>query len=145
MTPNQLYQRIPEKTDHEICTLKGFNFNHVPEIESEFIPKDPTGKIEIRYYKDFYFDQRRFWRLASVWIEGKPVMIIQNAGREGDDHAKSFITDATQYSALIKHLATLTKPLAGKIENVVDPDIEIPDLTKFYGNELDGGFHPSYW
>lgn len=141
MTPNQFYQRTPTKTDHDLTVLKGFDFDHVPEIKSELPFTDPNQKVEIRYLKDFNFDSRRFWRLASVWFSGKPVMIIQNAGREGDDYSASFITDGWQYRVMIGYLATLQKH--DKIEDrAIDPDIDVPNLTSFYGYELEGYFSP---
>lgn len=141
MTPNQLYQRTPTKTDHFIKQLKGFYYDHVPEIKGELPIDDPSKKVEVRYYKDFNFDTRRYWLLASVWFEDKPVMIIQNAGREGDDHAASFITDDAQYRAMIGHLATIQKHDDIK-DRSVNPDTDIPKLTSFYGNELEGYFSP---
>jgi len=141
MTPNQLYQRAPVKTDHYIKQLKGTYYDHIPEINGDLPFIDMARKIEVRYYKDFTFDVRRYWLLASIWFEGKPVMIIQNAGREGDDHAASFITDMEQYQAMIGHLATLQKHDDIK-DRTTDPDTDVPNLTSFYDNELEGYFSP---
>lgn len=141
MTPTQLYQRTPTKTDHDLTRLKGFYFDHIPEIKGTLPSDDPIQKVEVRYFKDFHFDTRRYWLLASVWFENKPVMIIQNAGREGDDHAASFITDMEQYRVMIGYLATLQKHDDVK-DRTVNPDTDVPNLTSFYGNELGGYFSP---
>jgi hypothetical protein len=144
MTPNQLLQRTPETTDHYIAVLHDtwHNYDHVPELRGELPDTDPTKSIEIRYYKDFHFDLRRNWTLASVWFKDKPVMIIQNAGREGDDHAKRFIVDSTAYQDMIIHLNSLCRPYMYESQDaVVDPEVDIPNLTNFYGNELDGVFY----
>lgn len=141
MTPNQLYQRIPEKSNHDLDALKGFYFDHVPEVNGTLRPTDPTGKVEIRYYKDFNFDHRRFWRLASVWFGPHPVMVIQNAGREGDDWSGRYITDKEKYLWLIEHLNTLLicEDFASATK-IVEADNDIPTLTDFYNYKLDGFF-----
>jgi len=143
MTPNQLYQRTPIHTETFLSILKAnwHHYNHIPEIHGDLPPADPNKKIEVRYYKDFHFDMRRYWALASVWFEGKPVMVIQNAGREGDDHSKRFITDKGQYQLMIEYLATLQKSDEFISEpDLVSPNEEVKNLTSFYGNELDGIF-----
>lgn len=70
-------------------------------------------------------------------------MIIRNAGREGDDFCDRFITDYKLYQDMVKYLATLIKPNSqmkpadGEIRKLND---DIPNLTDFYGNDLDGHF-----
>lgn len=150
-TPNMLYELEPERVITEgilsinDLLLWGHGFNHIPEIEvdnymfsSSF---SETDKIEVRIYKDFNFDHRRFWRLASVWYEGKPVMIIRNAGREGDDHSSRFVTDSAQYYKMIYHILTLRVfDVEETYNDTVDPDTVVPKLLEFYENSLFGWF-----
>ena len=148
MTPAALYERKPESVDHTVGILNGFYYNHVPELEGDILPyEDPNKRVQIRYYKNFDFDGRRFWRLASVWYETKdcgwkPFMIIQNAGRAGDDHRKRFVTDAALYKEAARYLKTIVMfPERSDLDkDVVDPLADVPKLTEFYGNELDGYF-----
>jgi len=143
VTPKDLYARAPERVDHAVGVLIGCYYNHVPEIDDGYLPhEDPNGRIAIRYYKDFNFDGRRYWRLAAVCFNGLPFMIIQNAGREGDDHHKRFITDLATYHEAVKYILTIANiPDRHQTEkDVVDPEADIPKLTDFYGNELDGHF-----
>ena len=68
-------------------------------------------------------------------------MIIQNAGREGDDHAKRFITDFEKYSEMVTYIKTIM-PI-DEIESSGDAvgiDDDIKGLTDFYSNRLDGVF-----
>lgn len=140
MKPADLYKRTPEKTGHEIGILKGCYYDHVPEIPFELPFEDKTKKVKILYYKDFDFDGRRFWRLAGVYFDDRPVMIIQNAGREGDDHRKRFITDQTAYLDMLRHIMTLGEPSKHEVPDIVDPETDIAGLDDFYGNRLDGYF-----
>lgn len=141
MTPNQLYAREPESRNHWVNTLNGFYYSHVPELSAEHLPaEDPGKRVELRCYKDWCFDDRRTWRLASVWFDGKPFMVIQNAGREGDDHYKRFVTDEETYVATVTYLKTLCPAAVTKVEDVVGPNDEVVGLTEFYGNSLDGHF-----
>jgi hypothetical protein len=110
VTPAELYARKPERVDHIVGVLGGFYYNHMPEIDDGYMPyEDPNKRIAIRYYKDFDFDGRRFWRLAAVCFDGLPFMIIQNAGREGDDHHRRFITDLHQYKDAVKYVLSIAK------------------------------------
>lgn len=154
MTPATLYERKPESMDHAVGILNGFYYNHVPELAGDTLPdEDPNKRVQIRYYQNFNFDGRRFWRLASVWYatkdskdsndcDWKPFMIIQNAGREGDDHHKRFVTDAALYEEAARYLKTIVlfRECSDLDKDVVDPLVDVPKLTEFYGNELDGYF-----
>ncbi len=148
MTPNELYMRIPENSHYDLEYLIGFYYNHIPEIEEISDANEKEQRVLIKEYKNFDFDGRRIWRLASVWFDDnnladfghKPVMIIQNAGREGDDRTGRFITDEKLYMEMIIYLRSLVKEDRPITSDVVDPDVDINNLTSFYGNELDGHF-----
>lgn len=149
MTPAELYAREPESTSSELSFIRGYVFDHVPEIEGMLRHDDPNQRVIIRCYKEFWFDTRRFWRICSVWFDSTPIMIVRNAGREGDDHRSRFVTDAPGYVRMVAYLQTLTMPRCDQdstIKDEVDPALDIPDLTKFYGDSLDGNFrrHQSY-
>ena len=148
MKPKELYAREPESCSHELGILHGFYYNHVPELEHDVLPaEDPNKRVVLRYYKNFNFDHRRFWALAAVCFDGMPFMIIQNAGREGDDWAKRFITDEGTYGDAVRYLKTIAlvpEHHMDQAKDVVDPDIDNGALTAFYGNSLDGHFEQSY-
>jgi hypothetical protein len=153
MTPNELYARVPEKTDKDLEILTGCYYNHIKEIESLSqygVKLDPekNDRIEIKYYKDFDFDGRRFWRLASIWFDDKPIMIIQNAGREGDDSHRRIITDSSGYGEMIgyiaKELIIYELQSNSKAEDgFYDADEDVEGIDDFYGNSLDGYFERS--
>ena len=146
----EIYNLKPKTITKDIYCLNGFYYNHVPEIDFSNIDYDLNKKIEIKYYVDYCFDGRRTWKLASVWYDDKPVMIIQNAGREGDDHHERFITDKNLYFDIIKYLQSLiiSEEIEEELDDLIDEGIEIDNLTNFYGHCLnefyDNNFKPNY-
>lgn len=146
MTPNELYKRTPESIDNDINIFSGCYYNFLPEIEELencwFDDKEICqNRIQINYYKDFDFDGRRFWRLCAIKFDDEFVMIIQNAGREGDDHTGRFITNKYRYYEMVHYVKRLM-PAGEDVseEDIVDANKDIKTLDKFYGNELDGYF-----
>jgi hypothetical protein len=147
MTPNELYQRTPERIepligeDGRLNFVGGCYYDHIPELDRDYRNTfNQTDRIVCKVYKHFDFDFRRFWRLASIWMDGEPVMIIQNAGREGDDHATRFITDLGKYREMVRLLRSLQWNVTVDDVDVVHADEVINNLDSFYGNYLDGPF-----
>lgn len=140
MTPKQLYARTPEKVDNALFVLRGYYFDHVPEVGVKLPSEDLNRRVEIRYYKDHWFYERRSWRLAGVFFDGAPVMVIQNAGREGEDFVGRVVTDLTRYRLLLEYLASLGQPEAIDVK-AQDENQDIAGLTRFYGHGLDD----SWW
>ena len=144
MKPSELYAREPEKIinliepDCDYSYISGCYYNHIPEIADDRFR--PSTRIKVRIYKDFNFDGRRFWRIASIWIDDIAVMIVRNAGREGDDFYDRFITNQEAYGEMVSHLSELRIPDEHDLKELVDKDADIPNLTDFYGNDLDGHF-----
>lgn len=150
MKPQELYDRKPEDVHNDINILFGCYYNHVPEILDFYgyinHEEIENPRIEIRIIKEFWFDSRRFWRLATVWFDNKPVMVIRNAGREGDDHASRFVTDIILYREMVAYIQTIIPiSFTEKIEDEVTPDTDIIELETFYGNTLDGYFERHYY
>jgi hypothetical protein len=148
MTPNDLYSRMPVSVDVGIGNLFGCYFNHIAEIDS-MVAGDYDYKygvdhsmftlVEVRDVFYYNFDGRRFWRLATVWFKNEPVMVIQNAGREGDDHHERFITNADAYKAMLSYIVSLL-PVSETTVTAVDPSQDIPNLDSFYDHTLGGYF-----
>ena len=156
MTPAELLARPVESVEMDLSILVGCYYNFVPEATqdmNEFVcPQD--DRIDIRVFKHFDFDYRRFWRLAAVYLDNAPVMIIQNAGREGDDHAHRYLLDEARYRELVGIVASMPrKPNDHSVSeedqkrtSIVKIDEDLGDkLTGFYGDALDGGFWRSHY
>lgn len=121
-----LYTYKDRKVDGDIQSLIDQHVQHVPERFGWAAPRvilKESAQVEIRLIKHHDFDERRFWRLATVWYKKKPVMVIQNAGREGDDFVRRYITDAVQFT---NEINTTAVP-------VTDPSVRFKGLTFFEG------------
>lgn len=156
MKPTDLYARLPEKVvqpfaegaehgpEYQMRYFIGSSYNHIgDDIDVWSLAGiNISTRIEVRVYKDFNFDGRRFWRLASVWFDNTPVMILQNAGREGDDYVGRIITDDQYFTYMMRHIRSLFRYSADSefVGDVHDPDEDYPALDNFYGNNLDGYF-----
>ncbi len=140
MKPSELYALAAVANWNNISVLVGFHYNHVPEIENLWphLKLDKNDRVTIRVYGYRREDVRRFWLLAGVFLDNQPVMIIQNAGREGDDHCRRFITDRSRYMDMWLYLSSLydgpRKAPPPSDEVAVDQDIS--QLTDFYGMNL---------
>jgi len=55
---------------------------------------EKTQRMETRTIVDHDYDGRRGWTLQTVWFDGKPVMVVNSSGRDGDEYHDRWITDA---------------------------------------------------
>lgn len=144
MKPNDLYKREPIEVTSDIWCLEEHLGDDIYDWEFNKIDHKKVGWIKIKYYQNYCFDGERTWSLGSVWFHDKPVMIIRNAGRGGQDHTSRLVTDEAVYLDMISYLKTCMHGQG--TENLVDPDKDIPDLVSFYGCSLDReeDFKPYY-
>lgn len=145
MTPRELLALTPKKIERDFsCLFDGWR-SFVPEVgceASSFVTTE-SERIEVRVYEHHVFScMRRIWRLAAVFFDGLPVMIMQSAGREGDDHTHRFVVDVASYHAMVGHMLSLMREDAidDRDTGRVSMDDDIPDLARFYGCELGGRF-----
>jgi len=142
-TPRDIYALPVESVDCEKDSLVGYYYDHVPEVAHDgwqymAVDLSKTG-IEVRVHCHSNYDSRRFWRLASVWLDGNPVMVIQNAGREGDDHHKRFVTDKDLLFALAARIrmAIAAVPMKYEVDEMVGLNDWITGLDSFYAHSYD--------
>lgn len=136
-TANELYKKKPKYTTFDIYGM----LRHVPEIGERHSVSEANQelyqRVEWAILEYHSFDDRRYWRLGTVWFDGWPVMITQNAGREGDDHSERFITDRELYGAMLTYLHSL-ESFDSEYGDFLDPSEDRDDLTAFYGASWDG-------
>ncbi len=65
---------------------------------------DDGVAVEIRYFKEHHHDFKRDWVLAAVYVKGKPVAILQCAGRHGGDHTEHYVLDQKGYKRFLAEL-----------------------------------------
>jgi hypothetical protein len=141
---NELYSRQSVSETFSLGTLKGCYYDHIQECDitdDGILYSVEQTRVKIKYLKRHNFDFRRAWELATVWFDDKPIMVIQNAGREGDDHAKRFITDKDGFVSMCEFIKSIcATPVTPPADDVYDPSSDLSNLTSFYGNALDGYF-----
>jgi hypothetical protein len=138
VTPRQLLAREPIRTERgrdAAYWLEGCYFNHLPEAGAMWIHEMPADAdlsgLEWRLFGQIYIDHRRYHHLAAVYLHGLPVMIITNAGREGDDHSERFVLNEHKVWELAKLVSTTATETP-----VVGLDQDLPSMTFFYGEEI---------
>ena len=97
-------------------------------------------RITVSPIMDFNFDYRRVWTLCAVFFDDKPVMITQNAGREGCDWTKRYIVDKKLFLEMCAYVRSLLN--IEELEEITEYpyDEQCTGYTDFYGNSLDGYF-----
>lgn len=145
MNAKELYALPSESETQDLSYLKGSYYNHVPELGEDWWIENGNDKVVIKTVKEFNFDYRRFWALRTVWFDEVPVMVIQNAGREGDDHDARYITNETAYREMIVYIKTLIPvEQIEELPDLLDENTDLSSLTEFYHNKLDGYFERHY-
>ena len=142
-TLNELYEMPPKEIDHHFTVLTGHGYSYLPDSFDPYgweVYEDPNKKVEIRYIKNHCYDGRRVWILATVWFEGIPVMAIQNAGREGDDFSRMFVTNEDQYCNMVNYLKQFQTGEGDYPLPIYDPNEVRSDLTNFYNQGLQDEF-----
>ena len=97
-------------------------------------------RIEVRVHGEAWGDSRRFWKLFSVWLDGKPVLVGRHAGREGDDSVERVIIDRALYRQLT-HVIAAILPIYADDEEIdrLAADGDIGSLTHWYGDHIEVG------
>lgn len=77
--------------------------DHMSELPEEYrsVFRGVIPGLEFKVLVSFRTDYRRYWRMSTVWYKDKPVMIIGNAGREGDDDWVRYVYDPDLYEEVV--------------------------------------------
>lgn len=146
MTPAEIYALPSEHVTSDITSLLRCSWHHMYELGQElgwrYAEFESTERLEIRTVKYYCYDGRRTWVLRTVWLDEKPVMIVQNAGRESDDHVARYITDETLFRELVAYVRSRIVPEDPFPVNTIDLHEDMAELTYFYGQALEGPFEP---
>lgn len=68
MKASELYAMQPQEDTLDVSLLRGCHYDHIPElgnIHLEEVTKN-NKLVVMRIIKEYNFDYRRFWRLATV-------------------------------------------------------------------------------
>jgi len=133
-SPAELYALKPTRVDHDVEAIVRI---HVPEIDIYGLDDEAveaTKRIEYRQLVYHSADCYRTWELGYIWLDGKPIMVVNSSGRGGDEYSERWITDAALYSEMIVFLRQFIGQ--GEVTGFVKPDTKIPAMTEFYGSTI---------
>jgi len=144
MTPNQLYEvpgiprYDPIEEDHiaDSRDLSGCMCTFFEDTNVDFndIPEDANTRVTTRTILDPYIDGHRIFKMATVWLDGCPIGVVQRAGRGGRDAQGVFVTDAERYVEAATYLMSLQVPGVNTPREVHDPAVPLRSLNHFYGH-----------
>lgn len=113
------------------CTSPYLDTAVVDAMEAE-------GRLQVReLINDNIGDGYRMAQMSTVWFDGEPVFIVQNAGRSGRDHFKRWVTNSEKYVALVAYL--LSKAMAQQVSSdLVSPEewVYEEEVFQFYGRDF---------
>jgi hypothetical protein len=110
---------------------RGLNHSVIEQLKAE-------ARFDVRCIAYRRHDDRRYISMYSFWFDGKPVMLTQNAGREGDDFRRRMITDEALFKDLCHYLhSRLVLDIDVHHSDLVDPETHIfeEEAFKFSGSE----------
>lgn len=131
LSANQVYALDAQRISTDLWEVE----RHVPEVAFYEIPDDTNTRVQLREICLVDYDGERMWALATVWLDERPVMIVQQAGRGGTDHRERYVTDRSAYFDMVAYLHGLQQPDPEE-GLVIDPDEPLAELTCFYGETL---------
>lgn len=111
--------------------------------EEVYSALEDEGRLKLFSLLEHSFDERRYVSMHTIWFDDKPLMFVQNGGREGDDFKRRWITDSVLFQAACTYLRQHLPVEIGE-EDLHDPDAEVyPDeVFVIYGSDhcADFGF-----
>lgn len=97
-----------------------------------------AGRLTVTEIINDYIDGRRIVTMHTLRMDGKPFMVVQNAGREGDDHRRRWVTDEEAFHQALHHLTMHMAEQDGNTTDLVDPEAPqfVDEILCFYGMDF---------
>jgi hypothetical protein len=130
-TPIELYTLKPVRVDYADFHTVAVHLPEINQYELDFDGIEAGRRFETRTIVDHDYDGRRGWTLQTVWFDGKPVMVVNSSGRDGDEYHQRWVTNLKRFRKLLTWLRTFV-PSTG-IDGLVKANLVIPSMTEFYG------------
>jgi len=134
-TPTELYALKPTRTDygswHAVSVHLRDEIGNGFDLDLDAVEK--TQRMETRTLVDHDYDGRRGWTLQTVWFDNKPVMVVNSAGRDGDEYHERWITDPELFGELVTFLKSF---MSEDTTGFVKADAKIPAMTEFYNHTI---------
>jgi hypothetical protein len=125
-TPAELYTLKPVQTEFDSYVV--MDYVEIDRYDFDASKADEEKRLEVRRLA--YENE---WMLATVWFDGKPVMVISYSGKDGENKDK-WITDGEVYANMVTWLYTFVEKT--EVTGFVKADAVIPALTEFGGSTL---------
>ena len=131
---------------YQMAQDDGFDYTRVseawfPEIGplleccawSDFEDIVEARRLAVRTVVHVDHDDRRYTSVLTLWFDGKPFAIVQDAGREGNDARRRIVTDEAVLHIALAHVLEHL-PVSDKNRKVFSPDYLIPveEIFDFY-------------
>src|SRR5271157_6098195 len=100
-TPAQLYALAPSRVYYDLFGFVGTHIQEINNYDLQHEDAEAFKRIEIRQIAYDCPDGRRTWELDTIWFDGKPVMVVNSSGRDGDEYSERFITDGDTFAAMV--------------------------------------------
>ncbi len=137
MKANDIYKLPVKRESRDLYPLRYMEaFPNIKDDDLSSLTSGINYHVVIKTVEDCSSDGERSWFLFTVWLDKKPFMIGQRAGRGGCDYYEYFITDEATYREADDYLKSLIKR-EDTLYNVIDPDEDRDDLDTFYGYSLE--------
>ncbi len=115
-------------------SLDLYNGELLEELQTE-------QRLQLKCLVDDYIDGHRVVQMHTLWFDGHPLCIVQNAGRSGRDHSRRWVTDPRQYLQMLAYLVSKIKVEAND-NDLADPEEVVyeEEVFCFYGSDFASRF-----
>lgn len=137
MNAKQLYEMKPESVTKDLCKLKNMDIDFIPEIREDIDSIETLNeRIEIKTVASHVPEWENIWEINTVWFDGTPVMVTQQAGKRGD-HERRYLTNKEAFQEMILYIRSLLSGKETWDDDVYDENEDLLELTGFYGYRLE--------
>ncbi len=142
ITLNDVYALPGTPQDLREWVLRERWFPEVPNLAYDITTEvletlQAEGRLRVVELAAPYIDGNRVAELRTLWFDGAPFAVVQDAGRGGDDHRRRWVTDAKAYAAALQYLLQHLV-LNARTEDLVNPEAPFypEEVLNFYGHDF---------
>ena len=131
MTPKEIFELDPIRSA-DTYFLEGHFSDALGVWDHDWL--ESLRRITVDIVADYVCEYHRSWTLSCVRLDGEPVMILQAAGRGGDDYREEYVVDGAKH----KELEDLLRESVDKPgPHVVGMNEDYSYFTSFYGENME--------
>ncbi len=132
MRPLDIYNSPTREVTRRFWPLTGFL--DLMSIGNLNFKDENNTRIELKehFFCSYEDDLDYISKISSLWFDGHPVMVLREAGEDGDGYRDIFVTDAARFGEARAYMLSLDTDNAP----VFNAEEDIPKLDKLYGRSL---------